>query len=187
MQLEMKSDSLMVAKVDSRGNAREAGVKKGDTIIEAGGAVIGSVEELEEISKILGQGDQLEFKIDRRGKKNTVMIQFGTAPELDEMVESTAKTKNDFSLIRKSDDKQTSATRLVPPASSGTVVGSGLKRVDVQQTIEQQRNQIEQMQKQIERLKNQQTNLNSIIEVPEFRNRADEKASGGPNLSGPGR
>lgn len=186
MQLVMKSEKLVVSKIDSRGNAREAGVKKGDVILEAGGAKIGSVEELAEISKILGEGDQLEFQTDRRGKENTVLIQYGTAPEVDEIVESAIKPKNDFSPTPQRDDKQTAASVIASRAPSEAVVGSGVQQTSAQKTIAQQRRQIEQMQQQIKQLKKQSTNLNSIIEIPKFENQDEATSSGGPNLSGPG-
>ena len=159
MQLDIKSDQVTVTKVDSRGNAAEAGVKKGDVVLEAGGAEIGSLEEFNEIAKILGQGDQLEFKVVRRGKKQDILIQFGETPEVEEVAKtSEPKKENDYRFVPKRDDNSQTAWQSLSKSSkqNANLTPKQLSRnrqSNEPGTIERQRQQIEQMQKEIERLK----------------------------------
>jgi hypothetical protein len=70
-------EQLYVAKVDRNGNAAEAGLRPGDLILEIGGIESSSTAELDEIAKVMGAGDQLEFKIKRNGREEKITIQFG--------------------------------------------------------------------------------------------------------------
>ena len=97
---ENDEGQLIVSRIDARGNAAEAGLARGDRIIEVGGIEANSAKELEEISKIMHSGDQMEFKIKRNGREKTLMITYGAAPEPDEenVDESLSKTRRyDFS------------------------------------------------------------------------------------------
>ncbi len=80
-----KEDQIYVADVDRNGNAATAGLKKGDIILEIGGSKLMSVEEFDEISKVMNDGDQLELKVDRRGRVADVRIQFGEAEDVPDM------------------------------------------------------------------------------------------------------
>jgi hypothetical protein len=77
-----KSDNVYVSDIDRNGNAADAGIKKGDYILAIGGARIGSAAEFDEIAKVMSNGDQLEFKISRRGRESDLLLTFGEAPEL---------------------------------------------------------------------------------------------------------
>lgn len=81
MLLQKRGEELVVAQLDPRGNAVEAGVRGGDVIVGAGGVALSSMNEFNEITDILQNGDQLEFEIARRGKKDKMLIQFGEAPK----------------------------------------------------------------------------------------------------------
>lgn len=160
MQLELKSDKFIVSKVDSRGNAQKAGIKRGDVILSAGGVELSSVEEFIEITKILGQGDQIELQVEQRGKEKDVVIQFGQVPKPDEITRvSPTKTKNDNSFIPQRDDNSQTGLRSVLNQQRQNA-GS----VDTQQTIELQRQQIEQLQREVQRLK-RQSNASSSIQI----------------------
>ena len=61
-------DQLIVTSVDRSGNAAEAGLARGDQVTEIGGIEANSAEEFDEIAKIMGEGDQMDFKIRRGGR-----------------------------------------------------------------------------------------------------------------------
>ncbi len=83
---------FFVAQTSPKGNAVEAGVQRGDQLIQIGGTDLESIEEFYEISGILGEGDAIEFQISRRGQKKTVMISYGEAPQ-GEATEEIASSK----------------------------------------------------------------------------------------------
>lgn len=172
MELEMNSDKVIVTKLDSKGNARKAGLKKGDVIHKAGGVQLGSLEEFEEITKILGQGDELEFGIESRGKKSDISIQFGKLTEKPTDASTIQPKKdNDYSFVPGGADK--TPTRLHSVLGQLKENVSQLKPTgkqtnsrpsNEQQTIEQQRRQIEQMQLQIQQLK-RQSKINGSLDL----------------------
>lgn len=75
---------LFVSQLDRHGNAAEAGLRQGDLILEIGGIESSTTEEFEEIVKVMGQGDQLEFKIQRTGQSSKLSIPFGEQLEVDQ-------------------------------------------------------------------------------------------------------
>lgn len=175
MQFDLKSEKLIVTKIDTRGNAHKAGLKKGDVIVKVGGIEPGSREEFEEITKILGQGDELEFTIERRAKKKDMMIRFGTVSEEAEVIKSSRPNKaNDYSFVPDGGDD--SKTRL------HSVLG---QPTEAQRTFDQQRRQIEQLQQEIQRLKRQsqpaRASAGPTGNVPNVGSTLPD----GPGLSGP--
>jgi hypothetical protein len=77
-------DEIQVTRVVPGGNAASAGVRAGDRVLEVGGAALTSIEEFKSISEVMGQGDQLEFKIQSRGSQpRTIKVQFGTPRVID--------------------------------------------------------------------------------------------------------
>ncbi len=80
-----KKDNIIVAQVAPKGNAAEAGLQRGDVVVEAGGVELTSIEEYQEIAKMLGAGDQLDLKVTRRGRPSTVTIQYGQPPSLEDV------------------------------------------------------------------------------------------------------
>ena len=83
MSLETQGKNLVVTNVDPAGNASKSGVRKGDTIVGAGGINFGSMYEFNEITDALQDGDQLEFVVNQGGKKATKLIAFGEVPATD--------------------------------------------------------------------------------------------------------
>lgn len=81
---ETKSDQLIVGRIDSQGNGMEAGLRRGDQVVEIGGIEATSIKEYEEIAKIMQDGDQMEFKIKRNGVEKPMLITFGNPPQMDE-------------------------------------------------------------------------------------------------------
>lgn len=77
-----RGDGLFVTRLHPQGNAAKAGFKPGDQVIGAGGVELTSLEEYDQITSSLGAGDQIEIEIDRRGREEKLMLQFGTALEL---------------------------------------------------------------------------------------------------------
>ena len=78
---ENKDGVLVITQVHPRGNAAQAGIRPGDVVAEIGSVEPGSKKEYESIVDIMSEGDQMEFVISRRGKENTLMVQFGDLPE----------------------------------------------------------------------------------------------------------
>lgn len=85
-----KNDNLVVKQVDTNGNAAAAGIRRGDFITQLGGVDLGSIEEFKEIAKVLGEGDEMDLQITRRGQKKDIKVQFGEIPEIKENAEQTA-------------------------------------------------------------------------------------------------
>ena len=108
------NDNLVVSSVERGSNAEEAGIKRGDKILEIGGIEATSVEEFEEIAKIMGQGDELEFKIARASGQQKMNVRYGELPELEEEEEeverpalstSSSEKRYDFSPPSNSDGR----------------------------------------------------------------------------------
>jgi hypothetical protein len=99
MQVVEKSDQYVVAQVTPGGNAAKAGILRGDLIVKFAGADLGSIEEYNEISKILGEGDQIEIQVSRRGKKAELTVQNGELPELPEPSEEEVASNSSYSRL----------------------------------------------------------------------------------------
>ena len=125
-----KNENLVVAQVAANGNAAEAGIRRGDVLVEAGGVELTSIEEFEEIEKILGAGDQVELKVARNGRAAKVMLQHGQAPSLEDVengkvgaqantasrsqgYQPTSSSQQDFSFVPPSDENGSSSMRSV--------------------------------------------------------------------------
>lgn len=177
MQIESRNDQLIVTKTDARGNAVEAGVRNGDIVVGAGGVEIKSVEELQEITKILGNGDQLEFEISRRGQEKKVLIQFGEAPEESEVVVSKPKTPakqvSNYNFLPEPAEPKTGNFRSVlndsttrreinrtPQSVTQPPAATRLNNADPQLIIDQQRRQIEQLRREVQRLQQSNSKAN---------------------------
>lgn len=94
MRVEQRGESLVVRQIDGKGNAAEAGIKRGDIILNGGGVEFSTVDEFNQITEILKNGDQLEFEIERRGKKEKLLIQFGEASAAPENQPATSGDRN---------------------------------------------------------------------------------------------
>jgi len=150
------NDQLIVSSVDRSGNAAEAGLVRGDQVTEIGGIEASSAEEFDEIVKIMGQGDQMDFKVRRGGRERKLTIQFGNMPEPPEGVESStaqsALSSSSSSNSRRYDfappnaSNRSSATRQVSATTTRQIQ-------QLNQTIVNQHRQIQQMQKEIEQLR----------------------------------
>ena len=119
------SDRLVASSIERNGNAAEAGLRRGDQIIEIGGIEASTVEEFDEISKIMGQGDEMEFKIRRSGKVQTLSVRYGQLPKLEDVEASNSSSVTESN----SSSSSSSAQRydFAPPRSSGTQNGGGIK------------------------------------------------------------
>ena len=135
-----KNENLVVAQVAANGNAAEAGIRRGDVLVEAGGVELTSIEELEQIEKVLGAGDQVELKVARNGRAAKVMLQHGQAPALEDVDNGNAPTgtasrsqsyqssgsdrngyREDFSFVPPSGDSAPSGMRSVVERSAPPV------------------------------------------------------------------
>ncbi|MEM9413105.1 MAG: PDZ domain-containing protein, partial [Planctomycetota bacterium] len=76
-----EKDRIIVSKVNSEGNAISAGIRRGDEIKEIGGIEATSIEEFNEIAKIMTDGDQMEFLIRRGSRDKKIDVQFGQVSE----------------------------------------------------------------------------------------------------------
>lgn len=92
--VENDSDQLIVGQLNPRGNGAEAGLRRGDHVVEIGGIEATSIKEYEEIAKIMQDGDQMEFKIKRSGIEKPMLITFGNAPQMDDEETPVSETGN---------------------------------------------------------------------------------------------
>ena len=122
-----KQQRVVVAQVAPNGNAAEAGLQRGDVILEAGGVELAAIEEYKEIAKMLGAGDQLELKVARRGRPSKVMLQYGQPPSLKDVEVGDVDTSSNRASARSSE--QRTANRygedfsFVPPADDDSRPG----------------------------------------------------------------
>lgn len=77
LQLEETEGGLIVSNVTPGGNADQAGLKRGDQIVQLGGVPVQTQAEWNEISQILSAGDQIQVEWSRRGEKIVKDLGFG--------------------------------------------------------------------------------------------------------------
>ena len=158
-------EKLIVSSVDRGGNAEEAGLRRGDQILEIGGIEATSVEEFDEIAKVMGQGDEMEFKFGRSGRDKKVNIRFGQLPEMEDIKDlETAKTtdekrydfappsSNDFKGSKSVLDRSTERNPMQPVSANF----NDKSRQQIQflnQRIVEQNQQIRKLQQEIQRLR----------------------------------
>ena len=147
MSVKEKGDSVIVSRIVPNGNAAEAGLRTGDQIVELGGLEIQNAQDFDEFAKILGQGDQMEFKIRSRGKKKTVMVTYGQAPP-PSAVESPGEAPG-FTPGRSASNRSRSVLENIGDSQDSNEVRS-LKR-----TIETQRQEISTLREELVRLRQQ--------------------------------
>lgn len=198
MLLETKREQLVVTQLDPKGNAVDAGIKRGDVVVEAGGVEMKTMQEFNDVTDILEAGDQIEFVVLRKGKKDKLLIMHGKSPEQEagdnETIEpaepSTARTPSTrkYEFVPDPTDKNMKHVSRMPSVIAPSRQAYQSNRPVAQQpqrasaprnVVEQQRLQIQQMQREIERLRrtnggqsNQGTTNNAVLS--------------GPDLSGPG-
>lgn len=161
-----KKNQLLVSSVEKNGNAAEAGFRRGDRVTEIGGIEATSVEEFDEIAKIMGQGDEMEFKISRGGKSKSIGVRYGAAPEVADtpLSPEPSKFKSDrrYDFSPPNSPKHEGAQSVLsnrPTASfARNVVSdqppSSNRQIQLlNQTIANQNRQIQQLRQQIQQLR----------------------------------
>ena len=155
-----RNDELYVASVVPGGNAAKAGIRRGDTILEIGGVEATSVEEYDQISKAMSEGDQMEFRIERHGQTDKMLVAWGEAPDLENL-----ETTTDLGPApRKNSDGKERNYDFVPPAGGGKSVldGSSVRGKPVSssnqvqqlsRTVQQQNQTIRQLQGELSKLR----------------------------------
>lgn len=137
MVVRKAGEAFVVADVVAGGNAAVEGVKRGDRILEIGGAELLSLTEFEAIADSMRGGDRVEFTLERRGKKTKSMVQFGTpAPLADDADVAPARlpqieTPTPAATRRRLQDNY------VPPTGSGglrSILESGTQPVPTPRT-----------------------------------------------------
>jgi len=154
-----RDDELYVASVVSGGNAAKSGIRRGDTILEIGGVEATSVEEYDQISKAMSEGDQMEFRIERHGQTDKILVAWGEAPDL-ENLETT-----DLGPAPGNDRNSTKERNydFVPPAGGksvldgtpvrGNTVSSSSQVRQLSRTVQQQNQTIRQLQGELSKLR----------------------------------
>ncbi|QEG20694.1 PDZ domain-containing protein [Mariniblastus fucicola] len=124
MMLQPVGETFVISKIDQRGNAAEAGLRRGDVIEEIGGAPIQVIEEFEAIAKAMSGGDRVEFSVSRRGNKpEKITVQYGQ-PDPDEEIDS-----DDLKIAPRALEPKPTATRRRISDRYEPSVGSGLKSI----------------------------------------------------------
>ncbi len=113
----LKENLVVVTQVDPRGNAAEAGLKRGDQIVEFAGIKLAGIEEYNSVADVLGQGDELELKISRRGSTKEITLMFGKRKE--------EPQPGDY---LETESKGSPVSSSTSAAKRGGVIGSGLNR-----------------------------------------------------------
>ena len=122
---------FVVTGVRPGGNAAEAGIQRGDRVTSIGGVELQSMTEYDEITKSMGGGDQLEFEIVRRDKKDKMLVQFGEPPALTQPTSNVSTTATATSRGIDSDFRSAPARDTSSAGSSFRIPGSnqGLQSV----------------------------------------------------------
>ena len=95
MRIQQSGERFFISQVDTRGNAAAAGLRRGDLIVNIGGAPVKVVEEYEAIAKAMKGGDRVEFEVARRGNKPEKLdVQFGKAPAIKQPVDNSSNEMN---------------------------------------------------------------------------------------------
>ena len=146
ISIKEKGEKVFVNRVDPKGNASKAGLRNGDQIIELGGLEIQNADDFEEFAKVLGQGDQMEFKIRSRGKKKTLMVTYGQAPESGEVEVPGEAPRIEPTTV----SRRRSVLENIGDSGSETNEVRYLKR-----TVESQRQEIATLREELVRLRQQ--------------------------------
>lgn len=77
-----RDENLFVQTVEPGGNAAEAGLRRGDQVVQLGGIEVHSIAEFDEITGIMKPGDQIDLVFSREGEKSTIQLQSGSPPPL---------------------------------------------------------------------------------------------------------
>jgi hypothetical protein len=133
------SGGLVVSHVDPKGNAYKAGVRRGDRILELGGIEASDEREFQEIEAAMADGDQLELKLSRGGKENTVLVLYGedgvaSSGDAERNTESVSADQNAFS-------ERPATYDFAPPAADGTL-RSVLDNPPARQPVDAASNQV---------------------------------------------
>jgi hypothetical protein len=165
-----RDDQLIVSNVDPNGNAARAGVRPGDQILEIGGMEATTVEEFEEIAKIMSAGDQLELRFKRGSETDKILVQYGETPEVQDRTVQNAelgpgnvqapKTNVDFAPPLQ--DPGTGPLRSVldetpnpkSPNAFGASFGSRQQLDFLKRTVQTQQQTIRQLQNEVLQLRN---------------------------------
>ncbi len=180
LTLEEKGEQLVVDSVARNGNAAEADFKRGDVILEIGGVPVKSIAEFDDITGILGEGDQVEVSVSRNGKEEKRLLQNGSIPDAEAMpapmthAPATQAVPRGPSLVPSlandfvpsmAPDQDPPFTQQLPGsaeqneigssvlANPGSVQQSGQKNaalLQMQETIRRQQLMIEQLQRELQ-------------------------------------
>lgn len=161
-----RNDELFVAGIDPRGNASQAGLKRGDVVLEIGGVVATTVEEYDQISKAMSPGDQMEFRIERHGQTDKKLVTWGELPDFDEeesedlddaprsSIGSSSRSRNyDFVPPREGQEGSQSVLNSPRGNAIGASYGSGKQVQQLSRTVQQQQQTIRQLQSELTRLR----------------------------------
>lgn len=152
-----KDDSIVITKVSDRGNADEAGLRRGDVIVGIGGIEVDSKKAFDEIAEILNPGDTIEIAYKRGKQTNEVQVGFGDPPQIDNEEPQTAD------LMAPASDRRGN----IAPPRGGSVLNqeSMTRQIDqLNRTVIEQQRVIEQLQNQIRQM--QQTGAPGSIAPP---------------------
>ena len=174
MKATKDEKGVIISRIQSGGSADEAGLRSGDVITSAGGLAIKQTDDLKYILDVVGPGDQIEFEIVRRGKKETKMVQFGEPPSAEELAakEETAPgpidsqrdeyapiegPKKNYDYFADSDDSgfsdqpQSVLNRKNNAQQYSEVQALRQQLVSMQRTLEQQQRTIQQLQQELQK------------------------------------
>lgn len=167
-----KNNDLVVTRVHPQGNGVQAGLRPGDILKTVGGVDLTSIEEYDQITKGLGGGDQMEFEVVRRGRKEKAMVTYGTIPAdpadpavaaASDHVRSTVSTQDAPSVLDNNSQPGVRVSRLPRSAPSVVAVKTETER-RMAQTIESQRAKMERMEQELEMLRKTTTPAIAPIE-----------------------
>ncbi len=76
-----QAKGLLIEKIDDRGFGAKSGLRKGDLIIGIGGIEARNKDDFNSIADVMRAGDQIEFEVNRKGKSEKIIVQFGESTD----------------------------------------------------------------------------------------------------------
>ncbi len=167
-----QKDRLVVAEITPDSNAAQAGLRRGDVITQIGGVDISTLDEFDEITRLMQNGDQIEFEFARNGKTSKVSVSYGSPEQVGDELPASQVTEsrsagiddnsNDFAPPRVATQRTnsildstsgSSRTTVGPPRGDANNSDSAELQA-LRRTVEEQRRTIERLENELKRLQN---------------------------------
>jgi membrane-associated protease RseP (regulator of RpoE activity) len=154
-------DQVVVLAVEPAGSAALAGIQVGDVIQSIGGALVRTSQEMNDISDLLKEGDQVEMAIEKLGQQELVLLEFRSIPGSHPAGWQNGQEPRLYFEAIEAVQLEKKSDRTLPNQNSGSerpIVGlndQSPSRDQLLKTIETQQRQIDDLTREIDQLRRQ--------------------------------